>query len=235
MVDIVSYLTVFHLFVAHMTGNTVHLGHNLVIGNWPEAAKAGSVLISFVAGSVIGRSIIEAGARRGLKRVATITLLMESALVLVVVWSVPLNPANTQVLDLGTVCWILVLLSAAMALQTATLTRIGPLTIHTTFVTGMLNKLAQGISEWLFWLHDEWVRNASWSDLWYRSRQHASLLASTFMFAIWVCYALGSLAGTWMDLRWSTRSLYVPVFLMAVGAAIDQFKPLSIEEEKDQV
>jgi hypothetical protein len=29
-----------------------------------------------------------------------------------------------------------------MGTQTATLTRIGPLTIHTTFVTGMLNKFA---------------------------------------------------------------------------------------------
>jgi hypothetical protein len=38
--------------------------------------------------------------------------------------------------------WSLATLAAAMGIQTATLTGIGPLTAHTTFVTGMINKLA---------------------------------------------------------------------------------------------
>ena len=41
-----------------------------------------------------------------------------------------------------------------MGLQTATLTRIGPLTIHTTFVTGMLNKFAQLLAHGMYHAYD---------------------------------------------------------------------------------
>ena len=65
IVDIVGYMTVYHLFVAHRTGTTVHLGNKLEIGAWPDVAKAEAVLASFVVGSVVGRAIIEWGARNG--------------------------------------------------------------------------------------------------------------------------------------------------------------------------
>ena len=41
-----------------------------------------------------------------------------------------------------------------MGFEIATVTRIGALTVHTTFVTGMLNKLAQLISPLLFRSYD---------------------------------------------------------------------------------
>lgn len=234
MVDIVSYLAVYHLFVAHMTGDTVHLGHYLVIGNWEQAAKAGTVLASFVLGSIAGRSIIEAGARRKFRRIATVSLLLEAALIVTLVWMAPPGVARNPP-GVGTTYWSLVLLAAAMGLQTATLTRIGALTIHTTFVTGMLNKLAQAVSQWLFWLHDEWRRQAGWRHLLRGSGRNVSARTAGFMFGIWLCYAFGSLAGTWMSLHWNTRSLYVPVAFLLLAAGIDQVRPLSLEEERDQV
>jgi uncharacterized membrane protein YoaK (UPF0700 family) len=233
VVDIVSYIAVYHLFVAHMTGDTVHFGHNLVIGDWNRVAKAGTVIGMFVVGSIGGRSIIEAGARRNFRSTATVSLLVEAALILAVVWAAPASIAH-QPEKVGTIFWMIALLAAAMGIQTATLTRIGPLTVHTTFVTGMLNKLAQAISQWLFWLHDEWGRRASWQEWLRRFGQHASARTSALMFGIWVCYVLGSLAGTWMSLQWSTRSLYVPVGLLGIAAGIDQVEPLSLEEEKDE-
>jgi len=233
MVDIVSYITVYHLFVAHMTGNTVHLGHYLVIGSWDQATKAGTVIGAFVIGSIVGRSIIEAGARRRLKSVATITLVVEAALILIVLWAAPLDVAHRPE-SLGTISWILALLAAAMGMQTATLTRIGALTIHTTFVTGMLNKLAQSVSQSLFWLHDEWGKEESWRERLRHCGHHPSIRTAAFMFGIWVCYVIGSLAGTWMSLQWSIRSLYVPVGLLGISAGIDLIRPLSLEEEKDE-
>jgi hypothetical protein len=38
-----------------------------------------------------------------------------------------------------------------------------------------------------------------------------------------------------MALHWSMRSLYVPVALLLIAAGIDQVRPLSLEEEKDQL
>lgn len=233
MVDIVGYLSVYHLFVAHMTGDTVHLGHNLMIGNWNQAARAGTIVVTFVLGSVIGRSIIEAAVRRRIRRVATITLLVEACLILILVWTTPLK-LGLRSESLGRICWMLALLAAAMGVQTATLTRIGALTIHTTFVTGMLNKLAQSLSQWLFWMHDQWREHHAWADFLRRSGQNTSARTAMFMSGIWLCYVLGSLVGTWMSLEWSVRSLYLPVVLLAGAAAVDQLRPLSLEEEKDQ-
>jgi uncharacterized membrane protein YoaK (UPF0700 family) len=233
MVDVIGYIAVYHMFVAHMTGDTVHLGHNLVIGNWDQAVKASTVIVTFVAGSIAGRSIIEGGTRRKMKSVATVSLTLEAILILIVVWAAPTGVGH-HAENVGSISWVLALLAAAMGVQTATLTRIGPLTIHTTFVTGMLNKLAQEISRWLFWLHDEWGKRAGWREFVRRSGQYDSTRTAALMAGIWVCYALGSVLGTWMSRQWSTQSLYIPVGLLGIAVIVDQVRPLSLEEEKDE-
>jgi uncharacterized membrane protein YoaK (UPF0700 family) len=232
IVDIVSYITVYHYFVAHMSGTTVHLGSDLVRSEWADVTKSGTVIISFITGSVVGRTIIEAGARAQRRTVATITLLTEAFLVLsfILMRHITISHAPAQALQLGTTCALLSLLATAMGLQTATLTRIGPLTIHTTFVTGMLNKLAQSVSQWMFWLHDHWgehfnIRSAT---------QPAAFRTAVFMAAIWISYLVGSITGTVMNSKWSVAALYVPVFILFLSAGIDQIQPLSLEEELEQ-
>lgn len=236
IVDIVGYMTVYHLFVAHMTGTTVHLGNQLELGAWPDAAKAAAVLTSFVVGSIVGRAIIEAGARRGRRTVASVTMAAEAILVLLFVWIGPivLKQFTPETIPVGRACLLLVLLAAAMGLQTATLTRVGPLTIHTTFVTGMLNKLAQEITRWLFWVHDSWGAHRQVKDLVSGSGKQKAFRNALFMAAIWFSYMVGSIAGTWMDFRWKVAALYLPVAILIASIAVDQVRPLSLEEEKDQ-
>jgi uncharacterized membrane protein YoaK (UPF0700 family) len=167
--------------------------------------------------------------RRKIRSVATITLLLEAALTLILVWSTPLDVAHRPE-SFITTGWMLALLAAAMGVQTATMTRLGALTIHTTFVTGMLNELAQSISQWLFWMHDDWEKQVSWRE----RLQHPMLEVAGFTFGIWICYVVGSVAGAWMSLHWNIRSLYVAGAMLAIAAGIDQVHPLSLEEEKDQ-
>ena len=236
IVDIVGYMTVYHLFVAHMTGTTVHFGNKLELGEWPDAVKAATVLASFVLGSVVGRAIIESGARRGKRTVASITMTAEAALVLTFLWigSFVLKQFAPDTIPVGTACLLLAVLAAAMGLQTATLTRIGPLTIHTTFVTGMLNKLAQETARWLFWFHDSWTAHRRLADVIAGSGKHKAFRNALFMAGIWMSYMMGSIAGTWMDVRWKVAALYLPVVLLIVSIAVDQVRPLSLEEENDQ-
>lgn len=233
-VDIVGYIAVYHLFTANMTGNTVHLGNEVAVGNWAEAAKAGSIVAAFLLGSVLGRAVIEAGARRGRRSIASVTLFLEAMLVATFVWMsvLMLDPSRPQTASTGVVCGLLALLAAAMGLQTATLTRIGPLTIHTTFVTGMLNTLAQAISHWLFWAHDEHRKGCSISDILRRSGENSASHVARLMAGIWFCYMAGAVAGTSMNSRWSTRSLYLPAALLILVAIIDRFRPLSLEEQR---
>jgi len=123
---------------------------------------------------------------------------------------------------------LLAMLAAAMGLQTATLTRIGSLTVHTTFVTGMLNKLAQLLSQALFLSYDSRQGRDTAAAL------HQVLHRARFMIAIWLLYSIGAATGVWMDSIWRLRSLWLPVGIVSFGMVVDQIWPLSLEEEQDQ-
>jgi uncharacterized membrane protein YoaK (UPF0700 family) len=236
MVDIVGYLAIYHIFVAHMTGTTVRFGNKLVTADWAEVVKAGAIIFSFVAGSVIGRVVIEAAARTRFRRIASFTLTAEALLIAFCIWMgvLVLDTAHSPARPTATVCALLGLLAAAMGLQTATLTKIGPLTIHTTFVTGMLNKFGESVAQWSFWVHDEWKKNVQLWDVLRGSRQNTAFREAIFMMAIWVCYVSGSVVGTSLNPQWNIRSLYLPIAVLAAAAIVDQFRPLAVEEEKEQ-
>lgn len=237
LVDVVGYLTVYRFFTANMTGNTVHLGNNAVSGNWRDAAIAGSIIASFVMASIVGRAIIEAAARNSVRSIASVGFIVEAALIAAFIWMRPaaLGTPHAQPLPTATVCGLLALLAGAMGLQTATLTRIGPLTIHTTFVTGMLNKFGEAVSHWLFWLHDAWRREMHTSDALRQSLQTLAFREARFVLTIWTCYLAGAIAGTWMNAHWKMHALYISIMLLAIAVLVDQFRPLSLEEEVEQL
>jgi uncharacterized membrane protein YoaK (UPF0700 family) len=228
IVDIVGYIALYHWFVAHMTGNTVHFGNELVAGKWDDAMKAGFVIASFIFGSVVGRAVIEVGARRQQQSIASVPLLVEAALISAFIC---MDLRATREVPLPQLLIMLALLALAMGLQTATLTKIGPLTIHTTFVTGMLNKFAEAISEWFFWAYDR-VRGAH---AWRGITHHRAFRNARFMTLIWVSYMCGSIVGTAMYSRWNAWVLAIPVVFLLLSAAIDQRQPLALEEEKEQI
>jgi len=230
-VDIVGYVSVYHLFTAHMTGTTVHLGRDLATGAWTAAALAGSVVAGFVGGSVAGRAVIEAGARLGLRRVATVTIAMESALVLA--FMITVKMISAPAVSWGTICVLLLMLAVAMGLQTATLTRIGPLTVHTTFVTGMLNKMSQLLSHALFHSYD-WLKAEPGGRTHFEAAVKVNLREALFFFCIWALYLSGAVIGTWSQARWGTDCLYVAIVILGGAIVLDQISAFSLQEEKDQ-
>ena len=129
---------------------------------------------------------------------------------------------------------LLILLATAMGIQTATLTRVGPLTVHTTFVTGMLNKLAQLISHALFRSYDL-VRAKENVEQRLREMRKQHMQEALFFFFIWLTYLVAALAGALCYSRWSMRVMYLPAFLLGIAIVVDQFEPLSLQEERDQM
>lgn len=216
-VDIVGFLGLYQTFTAHMTGVTVHLGQEISASRWSDAQVLGAVLISFIAGSLLGRILVEAAYRLRFRSPATAALAMEFALIVTV--ALTGGPPRTMVL----------LLAAAMGAQTAALTRVGSMTVHTTFVTGMLNKLSQLLSHALMLAYDHNRGHTGRSHL--RPEVHRQAL---FMFSIWVCYAAGALTGAAMQPHWKMLSLLVPAALVLAVIFVDQINPLAIEEERDQ-
>ena len=76
-VDIVGFQTLYHIFTAHMTGATVHLSASAVEAHWADAWYGLAVIAAFIAGSVVGRGVIEYGARRRVRSIASATLLTQ--------------------------------------------------------------------------------------------------------------------------------------------------------------
>jgi uncharacterized membrane protein YoaK (UPF0700 family) len=223
LVDIVGYLAIFHFFTAHLTGATVQLGKGLVSGNWMDISAALVVVGAFVGGSITGRALIEIGSRQKFKRIASISIVLEAIALLTAVFSKTNFSAGPH--------WGLALLAAAMGLQTATLTGIGPLTVHTTFVTGMMNKLAQLLSHIAFRLYDSLHSGRQKKE---DAPGNQDVPMAIFLFAIWVFYGAGAVIGTTSFQSWGVESLFIAVALLAVVLATDQFRPLSIKEEKEQ-
>lgn len=224
VVDIVGYLGIVHFFTAHLTGTTVQLGRGIVDRTRATVFSSLTVFGAFVAGSVLGRALIEAASRRSYRRVASFTLAIE-ALCLAAVGTpqagLRANPYSA-----------LALLAAAMGIQTATLTGIGPLTVHTTFVTGMVNKAAQLLSRIGFRVYDQWRSGPLDTDARNSQEKDAQMLA--LLVAVWVLYVGGAAAGTWAFLHWELRVLLFAVVLLGIVFVTDQFWPLSIQEEKEQ-
>lgn len=221
-VDIVGFVALLKTFTAHMTGNTVHAAYHLATGAEIGGLFGLAVIGAFLGGSILGRALIEAAARQGLKRIASITLSLEAAFIAVVTYATPQSVQQAHVL--------LLLLSAAMGLQTASLTKVGPLTVHTTFVTGMLNKLAQLVSHSLFLSYDTVIRKQP-----LHSNRRRAFHNASFIFSIWLLYLAGAGAGTRLTLDWRLHALVIPLGLLALAICADMVRPLSLQEEKDEL
>jgi uncharacterized membrane protein YoaK (UPF0700 family) len=140
-----------------------------------------------------------------------------------------------QIVDLHSPAYftLVALLAFAMGVQTATLTHIGALTIYTTFVTGTLTKLTESFTRVLFWSHDH-LRQTSFSDLVRLAPRQKDVREGAMLASTWTCYVAGAAIGTIMKQRWELRALYLPVAVLIVFIAVDQVRPIDVEEEKHQ-
>ncbi len=222
-VDVVGYLGLYHVFTANMTGNTVHFARMVVQGRGADGALAGFVIAAFLVGSVLGRTIIEAGARHNVRRLTSPNLALEAGFLTA---AILVGQATRSSLA---ITWMLVVLAGAMGLQTATLTRIGPLTVHTTFVTGMLNKLAQLVSHAAFLSYDV-LRGREHQ----RAARRQSLRKAAFIFCIWLLYLAGAAAGAGAHSQFGFPALVIPIVLLIAALFVEQVRPLSLQEEKDE-
>ena len=224
LVDIVGYLGIFHLFTAHLTGTTVHLGYSAASREWKDAASAAAIVVFFFLGSIFGRAVIQVGSRKRIRKIASVTLAVEGALLVLVAEKSAIFPLAPH--------WPLAVLAAAMGIQTATLTGIGPLTVHTTFVTGMVNKTAQLISRIMFRAYD--LRRQASASAAGRRDQKDEVEMTLFLSGVWLCYIVGAAAGTWSFAFLGLRTLFIAVALLAIALITDQFRPLSVLEEIEQ-
>ena len=138
-IDSFGYLSLGHVFITHVTGNTATWAIAMVQGPIHEAVQRAFVIVVFFAGGLAGAALVDtADDPRQISR----ALLVEALLLgLFAVFS-HLAPAPHSPEAQGL---LLLLLSAPMGLQNAALTHPGMRGTHTTHVTGPMTDLAAEI------------------------------------------------------------------------------------------
>ncbi|MGD0675095.1 MAG: YoaK family protein [Polyangiaceae bacterium] len=220
-VDAVGWLSLGHVFSAHMSGNTVSMMSHAAFEEWGEAGRAAFVIVAFVSGLVIGAGTAAATKRMRFRIGFSLALAIEAAMLFALMFVgehasgkggvVPLRPA-------GTYYALVALAAGSMGVQSATLRRVGGSRVHTTFVTGALVRVADGMVEFA-------------EHVWHglrlpvTARQSESLRAASrrafFFGSLWVSYATGGVASGLLVRIAGMRALALPLLVVSAATIVD--------------
>lgn len=166
--DVVGYLTLHHLFTAHMTGNASKLGVAIARGDPLPLAALAVAPVLFVGGIAAGTLLADRGRRRAAfaLQAALVAGFMSYGAAVVRHGTVDQSSVAFYVLE----CLAIL----ALGLQTAAFTEIAGETTRTTYVSGMLTRLGQLL-----------VRRGD--------RRRLRILAG-----IWLAYAAGATLGAYL-------------------------------------
>lgn len=194
-IDVVCYLTLHHLFTAHMTGNTSKFGVALGRGRLWDALPLAVAPLLFVGGIVLGTLLVDAGLRRTL-------LVAQAALVAAFMGYGSQIVRNGSVPDhrLGGFYVLAALAITALGLQTAAFTELGGRTVRTTYVSGVLTHLAQALARRLY-------------------GRGLDTRRIVLLVAIWLAYAGGATLGSYTLGVFSLWCLAGPTAVLLVAAA----------------
>jgi uncharacterized membrane protein YoaK (UPF0700 family) len=135
-IDSFGYLSLGHVFITHVTGNTATWAIAMVQGPIHEAVQRAFVIGVFFAGGIAGAALVDtADDPRQISRALIVEALL-LGLFAVLSWLAP-APHSLESQEL-----LLLLLAAPMGLQNAALTHPGMRGTHTTHITGPMTDLA---------------------------------------------------------------------------------------------
>ena len=233
-VDAAGYLTLFHLFTAHMSGNSVGMGAAIGREDWTEALTRMTPIPFFLAGVAIGTLLVELARRRGVRSTFALVLSFEAMLLAAFMgFGGTLLRRGTLTVEIAAAWQFYVVVALpvlAMGLQSATLRRVGGRAVRTTFVTGMLTNMTEDAVRYLFWLRDH-VHG--------RSRRHAgrvlrvsarqpTLARVVLSSAIWGGYIVGAILDGGAQLSWHLGALVLPLAGLAGIIGIDLVRPIPL-------
>jgi uncharacterized membrane protein YoaK (UPF0700 family) len=133
-VDAVGFQRLGHFFVSFMSGDSTQLATAVVRGDGAEARRAGTLILGFLVGVMLGRLVARAaGPRRRPAVLAGVALLLALAIAVASRAFITVVP-----------------LVLAMGMQNATLHKAGEIKIGATYVTGTLVRLGESLTDALF-------------------------------------------------------------------------------------
>ncbi|MBV8809131.1 MAG: DUF1275 domain-containing protein, partial [Acidobacteriaceae bacterium] len=117
-VDAVGFLSLGHIYTANMSGNSIAIGIHAVSQNWIEMLRRITPVLAYFLGLLFCRLLIEFGARKGVRSIATVAICFEIALLIPVCAVSGLRPDTAIELSLAYIG----MLALAMGIQNAALT-----------------------------------------------------------------------------------------------------------------
>lgn len=232
VIDIVGYLSLHQAFAAHMTGNTVSSVLYGLDRDGPGLLHRLTPIPTFFLGLLAAEVIIESARRRGRRHIASRALGLE-ALCLAIFLALGLfrsgASANFRETSAPTFVLLIGLIAVAMGVQSASLRRIGALTIFTTFITGTLTKLADDLASYLFWLRDR-VKGRLRQRLGVAmslSPRRQSFQSVILLSALYLAYAAGALSGVTGFHHWGVAIAIGPLLLVSATVVVDLIRPMS--------
>jgi uncharacterized membrane protein YoaK (UPF0700 family) len=203
-VDAVGYVTLFHLFTAHQSGNSDGLGVALALGQWTIAWRRFSAIGAFVVGVALGTLVVERARKRRRERWSGVAVGLGELAVLAVALGVgTVASAHGRIAPADTAAYAAAAtsLAAAMGLQNVILRRVGSDRTPSTFVTGILTAAAELLVVGVHQGREEGRRR--------------TLLRSAFLGSLWFVYLGGAVAGAAAETAWGFAALGVPMAVVA--------------------
>lgn len=229
-VDAVGFLALFHLFTAHMSGNSVWFGAAFGLGDWRIGLHHLFPVPLFVIGVAVGTVVVDVAHRRRLRAPLAPALLVEAAFLAGFTLF-----GSAYVVDDAVrppVLWAFYVLAAlpafAMGLQNATLHQVAGQTLHTTYITGVLQSMAENAVRYLGWLRQQ-ARQRGYRQALRASAVQPQLRAAAAAAGLWIAYVAGAIGGGFASHRWGLPALAVPVAVLVALVAADLMRPLAGE------
>ncbi len=234
-VDAVGYISLFQIFTANMSGNSIHVGIFVADFDIAELSRPACAIVSYVVGIILTRITLEVARRAGVRKIASLTLTVEALLLVIFARATPAMHAG-QIAEQHSLTYFLLVatLAFAMGVQTGTLTHLGPMTVYTTFVTGTLTKFSESFARMLFWIHDGRRDGKPLSDIVRQLPTQADAFAGALLLGTWLCYVAGAALGIISKRHWELKAIYVPVAVLAALVVLDRMRPLAAIEEQHQ-
>lgn len=229
IVDAVSFLTLAHLFTAHMSGNSAALGAYFGQGDWKDGLHRLTPIPFFVIGVGLGAAVIELATRRGIRPSLSVALGLEGLLLAAFRFygeayfhAGTFGPRYAWEYDL-----LVALLAIPMGIQASALQRVGGISVHTTYITGMLTNLAKEGVAYLFWRVDR-RRGGNVSAAQGIVPSQPSLFRALLVGGTWLAFIAGAVLGGFAVHRLNLNALIIPLGILAGLILIDLWRPLYV-------
>jgi uncharacterized membrane protein YoaK (UPF0700 family) len=228
-VDAVGYLTLLHIGVSHISGDTINLGISLSEHDWSRAVLLLTPIPLFVFGVLLGTFVVQLLRRAGAHSIMSVTLGLELVLlgIFMAYGAAHFRRDGFNVSAAWQLLLLVALITIPMGFQTATLQRVAGRPVRTTYMTGMLSDLAEEAIQYAFWLRDRMRQRPLRRKLLALrlSWRQRSLRRVVLTGCVWLAYLVGALTGTIAELTWHLAALSLPLGALALMILVDLIWP----------